>query len=164
MRKSPREILKFIEMALSILIPATNYIMVDMKYRIISYFGRASDLKWEGEILFLISSTHYMEPCCELLAIFPLHSIYLNMICVSDLTDAELRIKRLYCQDVLSVLGVLNSGDSIKKGITFITILLLQKARFTDIFKNETCLKKNSNNYDYNIIIYNYTWLLSLTF
>ncbi|EZA55564.1 Protein msta, isoform A [Ooceraea biroi] len=47
MRKSPREILKFIETTLSILVPASNYIMMDMKYCIISYFGRAADLKWE---------------------------------------------------------------------------------------------------------------------
>lgn len=51
--KTPREILKFIEAVLSKLIPTTNYIMIDVKYRIISYFGRVPDLKWEGNIYFL---------------------------------------------------------------------------------------------------------------
>lgn len=50
MYKTPREILKFIEDTLSKLIPASNYIMIDVKYRIISYFGRVPDLKWKGKI------------------------------------------------------------------------------------------------------------------
>ncbi|XP_011703599.1 PREDICTED: protein msta, isoform B isoform X2 [Wasmannia auropunctata] len=79
MYKSPREILRFIETVLSRLVPATNYITLDVKYRIISYFGRDPDLKWE------------------------------------DLTDAELRIKKLYCDNILSALDILGSGDSIKK-------------------------------------------------
>ncbi|KAM0736515.1 SET domain-containing protein SmydA-8, isoform A [Formica fusca] len=79
--KTPREILKFIEAVLSKLIPTTNYIMIDVKYRIISYFGRVPDLKWE------------------------------------DLTDADLSIKKMYCNDVLSILDALGSGDSIKKGL-----------------------------------------------
>ncbi|XP_011880733.1 PREDICTED: protein msta, isoform B-like isoform X2 [Vollenhovia emeryi] len=79
--KTPREILRFTETVLSKLVPATNYILLDVKYRIISYFGRASDLKWE------------------------------------NLTDAELRIKQVYCDDILSALDALDSGDSIKKGL-----------------------------------------------
>ncbi|XP_029663587.1 SET domain-containing protein SmydA-8-like isoform X2 [Formica exsecta] len=79
--KTPREILKFIEAVLSKLIPTTNYIMIDVKYRIISYFGRVPNLKWE------------------------------------DLTDADLSIKKMYCNDVLSILDALGSGDSIKKGL-----------------------------------------------
>ncbi|XP_072742952.1 SET domain-containing protein SmydA-8 isoform X1 [Anoplolepis gracilipes] len=80
MYKTPREILKFIETVLSELVPMTNYIMISVKYRIISYFGRVPELKWE------------------------------------DLTDAELRIKKMYCNDILSILDTLGSGDSIKKG------------------------------------------------
>lgn len=49
MYKSPQEILKFVETVLLKLIPVTNYIMMDVKYRIISYFGRIPDLKWEGK-------------------------------------------------------------------------------------------------------------------
>jgi len=42
-----------------------------------------------------------------------------NIICViTDLTDAELRIKKMYCNDILSILNTLGSGDSIKKGKT----------------------------------------------
>lgn len=35
---------------------------------------------------------------------------------ISDLTNAELEIKKAYCNDVLSSLDTLGSGDSIKKG------------------------------------------------
>ncbi|XP_071635897.1 SET domain-containing protein SmydA-8 isoform X1 [Temnothorax longispinosus] len=81
MYKTPREILRFTETVLSKLVPATNYILLDVKYRIISYFGRVPDLKWE------------------------------------DLTDAELRTKQVYCDEILSALDALGSGDSIKKGL-----------------------------------------------
>lgn len=33
-----------------------------------------------------------------------------------DLSDIELDIKANYCNDLLSVLDILNSGDSTKKG------------------------------------------------
>lgn len=36
---------------------------------------------------------------------------------IADLTDAELKIKQMYCDDILSVLDALGSGDSIKKGV-----------------------------------------------
>lgn len=36
--------------------------------------------------------------------------------CIPDLSDTELRIKVAYCNDVLSILDALGSGDSIKKG------------------------------------------------
>ncbi|XP_020286985.1 protein msta-like [Pseudomyrmex gracilis] len=81
LHKTPREILKFVEAVLSKLVPATNYILMDVKYSIISYFGRTPELKWK------------------------------------DLTDTELKIKRTYCNDVLSALDALGSGDSIKKGL-----------------------------------------------
>lgn len=47
--KSPREILKFVETVLLKLVPATNYIVMDVKYQVISYFGRIPDLKWKGK-------------------------------------------------------------------------------------------------------------------
>jgi hypothetical protein len=80
--------------------------MMDMKYCIISYFGRASDLKWESKIF----------PIRNTLRVFYLRvSIYVK-ISVSDLTNAELKIKKAYCHDILSVLNTLGSGNSIKKG------------------------------------------------
>nr|KAF7413254.1 hypothetical protein H0235_013105 [Vespula pensylvanica] len=45
--KHPREILKFLQKELSILIPPSNYLMADIKYSIISYFGKTEDLLWE---------------------------------------------------------------------------------------------------------------------
>lgn len=62
MYKTPREILKFIEAILSKLIPVTNYIMLDVKYHIISYFGRVPDLKWKGKIyMCVIFSTLFRQ-------------------------------------------------------------------------------------------------------
>ncbi|KAG5329218.1 MSTAB protein, partial [Acromyrmex charruanus] len=115
MYKTPREILRFTEAILSRLVPATNYIMMDMKYRIISYFGRVPDLKWE------------------------------------DLTDTELRIKKMYCDDILSVLDTLGSGDSIKKGLVlyelYRTNLELYKRQISDDNDEQTYLHiKNDDN------------------
>lgn len=53
MYKTPREILKFTEAVLPKLVPATNYILLDVKYRIISYFGRVPDLKWESKMYYI---------------------------------------------------------------------------------------------------------------
>ncbi|XP_011167732.2 SET domain-containing protein SmydA-8 [Solenopsis invicta] len=100
MYKTPREIQRFTEAILPKLVPAINYIMLDIKYCIISYFGRVPDLKWE------------------------------------DLTDVELRIKRTYCDDILSALDALGSGDSIKKGLVlyelYRTNLELLKRQISD--------------------------------
>ncbi|KAL0099781.1 hypothetical protein PUN28_019890 [Cardiocondyla obscurior] len=98
--KTPREILRFVEVELSKLVPATNYSLLNIKYCIISYFGRLPDLKW------------------------------------IDLTDAELRIKQMYCNDILSALDALNSGDSITKGLVlyelYRTNLELLKRQISD--------------------------------
>ena len=73
MYKTPREILRFTKAVLSRLIPATNYIMMDMKYRIISYFGRAPDLKWEGKI-YVIFHKYY----CDIEAFY----LYVAQYCI----------------------------------------------------------------------------------
>nr|XP_012227831.1 PREDICTED: protein msta, isoform B-like [Linepithema humile] len=113
MYKSPREILKFVETVLSKLVPAANHVMMDVKYRIISYFGRIPDLKWK------------------------------------DLTNVELRIKKTYCNDILSVLDTLNSGDSIKKGLVlyelYRTNLELYKRQMSKNNKEGTHIKDDDN-------------------
>ncbi|KAL6429681.1 hypothetical protein ACFW04_007537 [Cataglyphis niger] len=112
--KTPREILKFIETVLSKLIPKTNYIMMDIKYHIISYFGRVPDLKWE------------------------------------DLTDADLSIKKMYCNDTVSILDALGSGDSIKKGLVlyelYRTNLELSKRKISEK-QTHPRIEDNDNKY-----------------
>lgn len=85
MYKTPREILRFIEVVLSRLIPATNYIMLDVKYRIISYFGRVPELKWKGKmyIIFSINIIVNITILLAFLIIFILHNICVrhNMKC-----------------------------------------------------------------------------------
>ncbi|XP_076237479.1 SET domain-containing protein SmydA-8 [Calliopsis andreniformis] len=46
MYKTPRQILRFMQTQLSELIPEYNYLFIDMKFRIISYFGRIKGLEW----------------------------------------------------------------------------------------------------------------------
>lgn len=77
MHKTPREILRFIEVVLSRLIPATNYVMLDVKYRIISYFGRVPDLKWEGKmyIIFFINIIMNIAILLASFITFILHNI-----------------------------------------------------------------------------------------
>ncbi|KAJ8681158.1 hypothetical protein QAD02_016945 [Eretmocerus hayati] len=43
---NPRKILRFIKRELCILIPETNYYMMDMMFRIVSLFGRVEGLAW----------------------------------------------------------------------------------------------------------------------
>jgi len=96
--------------------------MLDVKYRIISYFGRVPDLKWEGK-MYIISTINSVNIVKYLISLLPLYyTIYVYAIMwniiriIADLTDAELKIKKMYCDDILSTLDILGSGDSIKKG------------------------------------------------
>ncbi|XP_046468215.1 SET domain-containing protein SmydA-8 isoform X1 [Neodiprion pinetum] len=45
--KSPKQMLRFMKSELSVLVPATNYVAVDMKLRIISCLGRTEKFLWE---------------------------------------------------------------------------------------------------------------------
>ncbi|XP_046736769.1 SET domain-containing protein SmydA-8-like isoform X2 [Diprion similis] len=45
--KSPRQMLRFMKSELSVLVPTTNYVAVDMKLRIISCLGRTEKFLWE---------------------------------------------------------------------------------------------------------------------
>ncbi|XP_014600926.1 PREDICTED: protein msta, isoform B-like [Polistes canadensis] len=44
--KPPRKLLKFLQRELSILVPPSNYLIAEIKYTIISYFGKIEDLLW----------------------------------------------------------------------------------------------------------------------
>ncbi|KOX72882.1 Protein msta, isoform B [Melipona quadrifasciata] len=44
--KTPREIYQFLQKELSLLVPWSNYLIVDLKFRIISYYGRNDGAKW----------------------------------------------------------------------------------------------------------------------
>ncbi|XP_043249535.1 SET domain-containing protein SmydA-8-like [Colletes gigas] len=44
--KTPRQILKFMQTELSTVVPKNNYLMMDLKFRIISYYGRTENLEW----------------------------------------------------------------------------------------------------------------------
>jgi len=74
-----------------------------------------------------------LEICSEFFVIF----VYYVKISVLDLTNAELKIKKAYCHDILSVLNALGSGNSIKKGMISIS---LEKKLIYNFFK------RNSNN------------------
>ena len=45
---APKKILNFIKRELSILVPESNYVMIDMMFRIVSVFGRTDDFTWKG--------------------------------------------------------------------------------------------------------------------
>ncbi|XP_076162828.1 SET domain-containing protein SmydA-8 [Ptiloglossa arizonensis] len=79
--KTPRQIFKFMQKELSAVIPPNNYLIMDLKFRIISYYGRTENLQW------------------------------------ADLTDAELDVKCKYCNDLLTILDLLNCGDCKKRGL-----------------------------------------------
>ncbi|XP_076754703.1 SET domain-containing protein SmydA-8 [Xylocopa sonorina] len=45
--KTPRQIFKFMQKQLSVLFPCSNYLVIDVKFRIISYYGRSDGCTWE---------------------------------------------------------------------------------------------------------------------
>ncbi|XP_017884069.1 SET domain-containing protein SmydA-8-like, partial [Ceratina calcarata] len=45
--KTPRQIFKFMQRELMHLVPRTNYLLADVKFRIISYFGRNDGVTWQ---------------------------------------------------------------------------------------------------------------------
>ncbi|XP_076687104.1 SET domain-containing protein SmydA-8 isoform X2 [Andrena cerasifolii] len=100
--KSPREIFKFMQKEISAVVPHSNYLIMDMKFRIISYFGRTEGLEW------------------------------------ADLTDAELDTKWKFCNDLLSVLNILNCGDCKKRG------LILYELYCTNVEKMKRLEKKST--------------------
>ncbi|XP_011506121.1 PREDICTED: protein msta, isoform A [Ceratosolen solmsi marchali] len=44
---NPRRILRFIQRELSVLIPATNYVTMEMLFRVVSLFGRVNGFTWQ---------------------------------------------------------------------------------------------------------------------
>ncbi|CAK9798330.1 SET domain-containing protein SmydA-8, isoform B [Anthophora plagiata] len=46
--KTPRQIVKFMEKELSIVVPWSNHFIMDVKFRIVSYYGRSEGLTWEA--------------------------------------------------------------------------------------------------------------------
>ncbi|KAF7388166.1 hypothetical protein HZH66_010933 [Vespula vulgaris] len=86
--KHPREILKFLQKELSILIPPSNYLMADIKYSIISYFGKTEDLLWEDltDAELAIKSSF----CTDLLSI-------LNILGCGQCRKRGLLLYELYC-------------------------------------------------------------------
>lgn len=92
---------------LSILVPWCNYLIMDVKFRIISYYGRNDGLEWKG----VGSIQMYF---IRISLIYTLYNIFPNIML--DLSDNELDIKANYCNDLLSMLDVLNCGDCKKRG------------------------------------------------
>ncbi|CAK9831478.1 SET domain-containing protein SmydA-8, isoform B [Anthophora retusa] len=45
--KTPRQIVKFMEKELSIVVPWSNHFIMDVKFRIVSFYGRSEGLTWE---------------------------------------------------------------------------------------------------------------------
>lgn len=92
---------------LSLLTPWSNYCIVDMKFRIVSYYGRSDGAKWEGADNIQIYFVKNILLCI-------LYDIFSNIML--DLSDTELNLKAKFCNDLLSVLDDLNCGDCRKRG------------------------------------------------
>ncbi|OAD59833.1 Protein msta, isoform A [Eufriesea mexicana] len=113
--KTSRQILRFMQKELSVLVPWCNYLIIDVKFRIISYFGRSDGLEWK------------------------------------DLSDNELDMKANYCNDLLSMLDVLNCGDCKKRGLILYELYctnlekmkrLKQQVNIEMVDENQNLLKK----------------------
>ncbi|XP_043274436.1 SET domain-containing protein SmydA-8-like [Venturia canescens] len=119
--KAPREILEFVEGELAILVPATSSMMMDMKFRIVSYFGRADGLSWR------------------------------------DLSDAELRTKTKYCEELVHLLDNLGCGDCQKKGLIlyewYCTNVEIERRNCRDKDPDSTLEQPDSRDYGSNSFI-----------
>ncbi|XP_015607741.1 protein msta-like [Cephus cinctus] len=46
-KRSPRRILRFLLKELPVLVPKMNYVVIDLKFTIVSYFGRTDNISWK---------------------------------------------------------------------------------------------------------------------
>ncbi|KAG7208523.1 hypothetical protein KM043_014742 [Ampulex compressa] len=145
--KSPRQILKFMQTELIALLPANNYLMMNMKFRIVSYFGRIEGLQWadlsESE---LNTKFNY---CNDLLAT-------LDILNCGDCKKKGLILYELYCTN-LEKMKRLQQQNEEQGTICIPTELnsesnqqLLEKA--LSIFQNDVA---TANVQDHNTIVLN---------
>ncbi|KZC05302.1 PREDICTED: protein msta, isoform B-like [Dufourea novaeangliae] len=89
--KTPRQIYKFMQKELSIIMPANNYLIMDIKFRIISYYGRAEGVQWPD--LTIAELDTKVKYCNDLLSI-------LNTLNCGDCKKKGLILYELYCTNM----------------------------------------------------------------
>ncbi|XP_076223669.1 SET domain-containing protein SmydA-8 isoform X2 [Nomia melanderi] len=91
LHKTPREIYNFMQRELSLVIPATNYLVMDIKFRIISYYGRAEGVEWADlSVAELDTKAKY---CKDLLSV-------LKTLNCGDCKKKGLILYELYCTNM----------------------------------------------------------------
>ncbi|XP_043517303.1 SET domain-containing protein SmydA-8-like isoform X2 [Frieseomelitta varia] len=91
LHKTPREIYRFLQKEFSLLVPWSNYLIVDLKFRIISYYGRNDGEKWED-----LTDTELdlkIKFCNELLCL-------LDTLNCGDCRKRGLILYELYCTNL----------------------------------------------------------------
>ncbi|XP_076642328.1 SET domain-containing protein SmydA-8 [Halictus rubicundus] len=89
--KAPREICNFMQKELKLVLPNTNYLVMDIKFRIISYYGRAEGVQWAD---LTDAELDVKAKCCkDLLSI-------LNTMNCGDCKKKGLILYELYCTNM----------------------------------------------------------------
>ncbi|XP_037044408.1 SET domain-containing protein SmydA-8-like [Bradysia coprophila] len=86
--QSPEEIVQFIENELIHLVPVRNYITLDMKFHVVSFFGRIDDLRWQD---LTDEQLHYKAKYCNDLI------STLDQLTCGDSQKKALILYELYC-------------------------------------------------------------------
>ncbi|XP_029056159.2 SET domain-containing protein SmydA-8-like isoform X1 [Osmia bicornis bicornis] len=89
--KSPRQIFRFMQKELMCIIPLSNYLIVDVKFRIISYYGRSEGIEWAD--LTDIELDTKSKYCHDLLCI-------LDVLNCGDCKKKGLILYELYCSNL----------------------------------------------------------------
>ncbi|XP_014295676.1 SET domain-containing protein SmydA-8 [Microplitis demolitor] len=108
LNEPPRNILKFIEGELKILVPPENHILLDMKFHVVSFFGRTEELEWKN-----LSDRELelkAQYCNELIEI-------LDKLGCGDCQKKGLIFNELYCTKKEQLLRKVNKNNNNKDEI-----------------------------------------------
>ncbi|KAI4502960.1 hypothetical protein M0802_002004 [Mischocyttarus mexicanus] len=133
--ESPRKLLKFLKKELTILVPPSNYLMADIKYSIISYFGKTEDLLWAdlSDAELAIKSSF----CVDLLSI-------LNTLGSGQCRKRGLLLYELYCTIKEQLRRIQGKSDFKEE-----SLILFKK---TNIKDNESLLNEVINIFQNDIV------------
>lgn len=105
--KNPRQVFNFMQRELTQLVPQTNHLLIDVKFRIISYYGRSDGMAWED--LTDIELNVKINYCNELLSI-------LDTLGCGDCQKKGLILYELCCANLEKMKRLKERPSSDKEG------------------------------------------------
>ncbi|XP_023290628.1 protein msta [Orussus abietinus] len=137
--ENPKKVFKFLQKELPVLVPSSNYIAMDLKFRIVSYFGRVEGFSWKE--LSKMELKFKLNYCKDLLTL-------LDTLGCGDCKKKGLIMYELYCTIMeerardKANLDIQNESTEIQSDLESST-LLLQKA--VQILQNDITVPDDYN-------------------